>query len=127
MGNSVRWTPEMLAKYQKGKDQALAPVSAKRASKYNNVKVGEYDSKKEAVRAQELELLQKAGEINNLRHHTVFDLVVNGVIIGKYESDFDYYNPHAYVVEDAKGVRTDVYKLKKKLMKAIHGIEILET
>jgi hypothetical protein len=127
MSGGMRWTDAQLREYEKGKKLALEPVKEKRKSKYGNVVAGGYDSSKEARRAQELELLQKAGEINNLRHHTVFDLVVNGVIIGKYESDFDYYNPHAYVVEDVKGVRTDVYKLKKKLLKAIHGIEIVET
>lgn len=45
----------------------------------------------------------------------------------EYVADFVYKDGHGRtVVEDAKGYRTDVYKLKKKLMLYVHGIEIME-
>lgn len=49
--------------------------------------------------------------------------------IGFYEADFAYevYGGHgAAVVEDVKGVKTPVYRLKKKLMLAIYGVDVVE-
>lgn len=88
---------------------------------------GAFDSKKEHRRWCELKLEQLAGEIRNLRHHTKFKFEHNGVLIGTYEADFDYFRGNEYVVEDAKGVRTDVYLLKRKLMLAFYSITIKET
>src|SRR6185437_2870096 len=88
-----------------------------------------FASKKEANRYQELKMLSRAGIIwdfvfrkNLLRYR----LVVNDVLISVYEADFRYNSPSGCVVEDTKGFKTPVYRLKKKLMKAIHGIEIQE-
>ena len=55
--------------------------------------------------------------------------MVNDQKICKYVADFRYNKVDEYgsleeVVEDAKGVETAEFKLKKKLMKAVHGIEI---
>ena len=44
-----------------------------------------------------------------------------------YIADFVYYEGKKEIVEDVKGYRTDVYKLKKRLMWVVHGIEIRET
>jgi len=97
-------------------------------SKYRNVRTNGFASKKEAARYQELKLLEKAGEISDLRTHPVFRLEINGVLICKYEADFSYRDWQGLpITEDVKGVRTPIYKLKKKLMRAIYGIEILET
>ena len=78
-----------------------------------------------------MKLLQRAGKITGLETKTpacVFALVVNGVKIGRYTADFVYLEKGVRIVEDSKsGVRTRDYLLRKKLMKAIHGIEILET
>ncbi len=42
-------------------------------------------------------------------------------------ADFVVLYPNGrYVVEDAKGVKTDVYKIKKKLMKETYNIEVIE-
>lgn len=45
-----------------------------------------------------------------------------------YEPDFQYFDEHTkqYVVADAKGVKTTEYKRKKRLMKKMFGIDILE-
>jgi hypothetical protein len=90
-----------------------------------------FDSAKEAKRYSELSLLQRAGEIHSFfyeKEDLVFLLYVNQQLVAKYEADFRYFAKGATreTVEDCKGFQTPVYKLKKKLMLAIHGIEIKE-
>lgn len=84
-----------------------------------------FASKAEAQRYSELKLLQKAGLIAGLTLQPRYDLIVNGVKVCTYVADFRYVNP-GVIVEDVKGIRTPVYQLKKKLMKALYGIEIRE-
>lgn len=102
----------------------------KTTSKYGNKKTVvdgiTFDSKKEAARYQELKLMQKAGLIAGLGMHPSFDLWVNNQRVCRYVADFSYQENGKTVVEDVKGVKTPVYNLKKKLMKALHGIEIQE-
>lgn len=101
-------------------------------SKYGNkptkVSEGTADSKGEAKRFEDLKLLQLAGEIKNLKFHPKFDIEINGVKICSYEADSSYYDLRrlAHIVEDAKGCRTEAFKLKKRLMLAIHGIDVEE-
>lgn len=88
-----------------------------------------FDSKKEAARYQELRLLERAKEIHNLELQPAFAVVVNNVKVCTYKADFKYWVDGVngrYIVEDVKGIKTPVYQLKKKLVKAIHGIEIQE-
>ncbi len=89
-----------------------------------------FASQAEENRYHELKALEKAGAICALRTQPRYALEVRGVLICTYVADFVYFEEVAggvAVVEDVKGVLTDVYKLKKKLMKAIYGIEIRET
>ena len=87
-----------------------------------------FHSIKEGKRYVDLLLLQKAGKIFKLQLQTPFKIEINGVKICTYRADFTYYDAAgAYVVEDTKGKLTDVYKLKKKMVLAIHSITILET
>lgn len=88
-----------------------------------------FDSKAEAARYQQLLLLVKAGEIEGLQVHPIYPLVVNNQRIGKYIGDFMYFVPEkdSFVLEDVKGVRTAVYRLKKRLVKALYNVDILET
>lgn len=92
-----------------------------------------FASKKEARRWQVLRLLEKAGEIIGLERQKKYNLCVNGYLIAIYISDFRYVpcnhrqEGEGWIVEDVKGFKTPEYKLKKKLMKAIYGIEIRET
>jgi hypothetical protein len=87
-----------------------------------------FDSKKEAARYGVLKLCEKAGSISNLSLQPKFDLIVNGTKIGFYKADFKYNNLNGKeVIEDVKGMKTPVYNLKKKLIKAIYGIDIFET
>lgn len=96
-----------------------------------------HDSAKEASRCAELNLLERAGEIINLESRRKFYLHVNGKKVGFYEADFTYneFQKPAQVgvelelelvVEDVKGVKTAVYNLKKRMMKAEYGIDIKE-
>lgn len=104
----------------------------RRPSKYGNRKVvvdGQtFDSVREHKRWCVLKLMERAGEISALARQVPFPLQVNGVSVGKYIADATYIDKAGVlVVEDAKGFRTDTYKLKRRLMKAIHNIDILET
>lgn len=74
-------------------------------------------------------LAVRSGLIADLELQPRFPLVVNGVKIGDYIADFRYRNctTGAVIVEDVKGVRTPVYRLKRKLVKALYDIDILET
>ena len=88
-----------------------------------------FDSKKEAMRYQELRLLERAGEIKNLQLQVPYVLIEkskHGRAI-KYIADFVYEKKGQTVVEDCKGFRTDTYKLKKRLLAEKYEIEIKES
>lgn len=82
-----------------------------------------YDSKKEANRAFQLELLAKMGKIHNLQKQVPFVLQEGYVNRqGKkirpitYIADFTYECDGVLVVEDTKGFETDVFKIKRKML-----------
>ena len=105
--------------------------SKKSSTKYRNKKtrVGAlvFDSKLEAARYVDLKKLEEGGVISGLQCQVPFKIEVNDQLICKYIADFVYLDcDRKRVVEDAKGKRTDVYALKKKMMRAILGIEIQE-
>jgi hypothetical protein len=139
----VRWTDEQLLAFEKktaewrkeGTTRTHVLTGAEKPSrarsKYGNRKVvvdGEkFDSQKEAHRWGVLQLREKAKEIQNLDRQVRFDLRVNRVLICTYVADFTYEEAGKSVVEDCKGFRTEIYKIKKKMMKALRGIDLLET
>ena len=88
-----------------------------------------FGSKREAMRYSDLKIQQLAGHIKNLTLQPVFPIIVNGQKVCEYRGDFSYtyMKTNRPVVEDCKGFRTPVYKLKKKLFEAIYEMEILET
>lgn len=91
-----------------------------------------FDSKAEAARYSELCLLQKAGEIQELKVHQRYLLMVNDLKICIYEADFDYQKKNVLgrwesVTEDSKGHRTRDYRIKAKLFQALMGRAIYET
>jgi hypothetical protein len=101
------------------------------SGKYKNKKVEidgvTFDSKKEAKRYGELKLLQRINEINDLELQPKYPIVVNGKKIATYIADFRYRKSDgSTVVEDVKGVRTPVYRIKKKLVEALESISIVE-
>lgn len=90
-----------------------------------------YDSKKEARRAFELDAMIRAGEVTKVEYQPKYELVVNGTKVSNYFGDFRVYYPDGRVeVEDVKGLKRgasyQIFRLKKKLVKAIFGIDIIE-
>jgi hypothetical protein len=111
----------------KGKCQSCAKSNKYHARK--EVVDGEkFDSQHEASIYRELLLLQRQGMIRNLERQVPFKLEVEGCLVGKYIADFRYIciSSEEAITIDAKGVKTPVYKLKKKLMKAIYNVDIIE-
>ena len=104
--------------------------------KYGNKKVTvngiKFDSKWESERYMYLKAMERAGTVRNLELQVRFNLIVNDQKICAYIADFQYERQNkdnfwCSIVEDAKGVETPEFKLKKKLMKACLGIEIYLT
>ena len=124
-------------------------------NKYGNKKITyqgeEFDSKRECYRYIDLKFLEDCGAISNLRRQVKYELIptqrekstkvykkgrkkgppIEGKIIEKavtYIADFVYTDTATgkEVVEDAKGMRTKDYVIKRKLMLYIHGIKIQE-
>ena len=107
-------------------------------SKYRAVKTTvdgkTFASKKEAARYQELKMLEKAGKINGLETQVRYTLSPKDEL-GRsvmYVADFGYYEKnHAkawvWIVEDVKGFKTAVYKLKRRMIFSVFGILIRET
>jgi hypothetical protein len=87
-----------------------------------------FASKREAARYTELKLMQRAGLISDLRRQVKYELIPKqqGERAVSYIADFVYTEDGKTVVEDVKGVRTPVYKIKKKLMLWRHGVKIRE-
>jgi hypothetical protein len=126
----------MIWRIPRGEVTALAAP----ANKYHASKVAvngiTFDSKKEAARWRELEEMERAGEIIDLKRQVPFELIQAFECSGKkfrptkYVADFAYVSAEdgKYVVEDVKSpaTRTRLYLLKKKLMALVHGIIIKE-
>ena len=117
----------------------------KGGNKYHAKKTGKYDSKKEARRAMLLKSMQREGLISDLREQVPYQLIpaqygeggkdrkgkTIKVLLERacsYVADFVYVDAATgqTVVEDTKGVRTKDYIIKRKLMLAVHGIQIKE-
>lgn len=102
-------------------------------SKYHAVKTVlddiKFDSKKEAKRYIQLKQLERAGLIKKLRLQVPFVLIDKSVYGReiRYVADFVYVENDVEIVEDVKGVKTPIYKLKKRLMAERYGIKIKET
>lgn len=108
----------------------------------------EFASKREANRYLELRLLERAGEISDLRLQVDFELIPNQYRTEKrygkngkplkdkevllerkvvYRADFVYTdNDGKTVVEDTKGFRTTEYVLKRKMFLYKYGFPITE-
>lgn len=122
-------------------------------SKYRNKKYTfdgiMFDSRKEARRYAELKAMQQAGIIQDLKLQVKYVLIPTqreectevyksgknkgkmklGKVIEKecsYIADFVYLENGILVVEDAKGMRTKEYVIKRKLLLYMHGIRIRE-
>lgn len=114
-------------------DAPIDLIKKKKKPKYRNKKTVvdgiKFDSEKEADRWKMLKMLQGAGDIHALRRQVSVPIVVKGQKICKWIADFTYIFDGKSVFEDVKSEMTRkiaVYRLKKKLVKACHGIEIRE-
>jgi hypothetical protein len=129
---------------QRPPDHSSRPLLPARGapSKYRNKPTDGYASIKESKRAFQLKLMQEAGQIRNLREQVSFLLIPKqeGERACSYVADFVYEEwsnfqsgPGSFtatwrpITEDCKGMRTDIYRLKRKLMKFVHGITVRET
>lgn len=107
-------------------------------NKYRNEKVVVsgivFDSKREADRWADLNVLERAGEISRLQRQVKYVLIPTQYDEKKkvlerecsYIADFVYLKDGKLVVEDAKGFKTPEYKIKKKLMLLFHGVRVRE-
>ena len=112
--------------------------AAPKKSKFGNHKVyinGEKvaDSEHEYKRLSVLKLLRRAGEIKDLQTQVRYNLIPSQKICGKtergvsYVADFVYWTKdNQLICEDAKGHKTADYIIKRKLMKLIHNIDVVE-
>lgn len=115
------------------------PSNKRKGSKYKNQKwtvAGKtFDSQREAKRYATLRLLQEAGVISDLKTQVRYELIPtqrseSGELLERacnYIADFTYCEKGNAIVEDCKGFKTEVYKIKKKLMLQRYGIRIRET
>lgn len=105
-------------------------------NKYRN-KITELDgikfhSRKEATRYSQLKMYEKGGLIKDLRLQVKYELIPKLTINGKNERAISYVADFVYidtvhnneVVEDVKGMQTDIFKIKYRLMKLIHNIDV---
>lgn len=138
----LRLTPQHFASLQArlkeagGRPVAKAPRGKR--TKYGNevTEVGgmRFDSKAEAQRWHYLSVLQKAGEITELKHHVSFDLLPAQLVDGRkenpvrYEADFTYMKGGKLIVEDVKSgpTKTREYTIKRKLLLFFHKIAVTE-
>ena len=97
-----------------------------------------FDSKKEAARFKVLQAMVYSEEIRDLKLQPHFTLQEGFKTLGGesvkaivYVADFSYYkrsdaDTWEFIVEDVKGQKTDVYKIKKKMMQDVYGITVQE-
>lgn len=119
----VRW--QEAARRQLG-TSAPRESESKRKSKYGSKRITVdgilFDSKREARRYELLKQMHKAGEIQGFHRQVQFDLE-GGVI---YRCDFLIHHlDGSYVFEDVKGVRTKEFNMKRRMVRARYGVEIV--
>lgn len=91
-----------------------------------------FDSKSEARRYEVLRLLERDGRISELQLQPSFVLapavrfsdVKRQKPALKYVADFEYIENGVTVIEDVKGMQTPVFKIKRHLLKTVHGIDV---
>ena len=136
MATGLRWTEEQLqAARQRGPAPALRPMPGTHTprAKYGNRKTERdgirYDSAKESRVLADLETLERAGHVRDLRRQVPFAIVIDGIHVCDYVADAVYMEGARRVVVDVKSEATrklPVYRLKRKLMAAVLGIEVEE-
>jgi len=118
--------------HDRGSPGCVFAVAPPKRNKYNAKKVEldgyVFDSQKEAKYYGNLKAMVKAGLVDRFDVHPQYKLEVNGELIATYKPDFIvWYKNHAARVFDVKSPPTAKkrdFVLIKKLMKAIHGVEV---
>ncbi len=107
-------------------------------NKYNAKRISlsgkKYDSLAESRRFSELSRQQRLGLITDLKRQVPFELIPaqydeNGKLLERavtYKADFTYRKDGKLIVEDAKGVKTKDYIIKRKLMLYVHKVKLVE-
>lgn len=139
IGDVIRHNQRIKGQTIKNIPQKEKSIVSQPRSKYGNTKTEvngvKYDSKKEAKRAEQLETQERLGIITNLERQKKFVLQPSFKFAGHtireiaYVADFVYKENGEQIVEDVKSPITrknQVYKLKKKMMMYVHGIEVKE-
>lgn len=125
-------------------EQLVREITGEPKNKFNAVKKTvdgiKFDSTREAKRYEELKLLVRAGKIKSLRVQVSYPLVKSVKYKNAkrakpemiYTADFEYWDieNNELVVEDVKSVATAKltdYIMRRHMMLAFHGIEVLET
>jgi hypothetical protein len=118
----------------------IGNVSVNVRNKYHNCKTKGFDSAKEWRRNQELEALQRAGEISELKRQVPFTLMSSYTIADettrqgfrtvrgiRYIADFTYRLKNGTrIIEDVKGMQTEVFKIKRKLLERKIALGVIE-
>lgn len=92
-----------------------------------------FDSRREADRYLVLKSMEEDGAIEDLRRQVRYELVPAFDVDGRhyrpiyYVADFVYREDGREVVEDVKGMKTDTYRIKSKLVAYRYGMNIRET
>lgn len=111
----------------------MRPIRLGGGSKYHSRRVtlptGErFDSEREAARWLVLREREQRGEIHALRRQVRYPLhAAGGTVVGHYVADFVYVDDGERVIEDAKGVVTQLYAWKRRHVLAEYGVRIYET
>lgn len=83
-----------------------------------------FDSQAESKRYSELAILQRAGEISSLQIHPIFSIDIGKRHVCHVELDFSYLEKGKLVYEDVKGHDNALSRLKRKLVEAMHNINV---
>lgn len=128
-----------IARMNRSRTTLRTPITPPKPAKYRNTKTEifgiVFDSKKESDHYLYLRSLEQRGEITQLRRQHRWEIEVKGRHIAWWLSDFDYTVPShfggadVHVVVDVKSPITRknaTYRIKRKLVEAIHGFEVTE-
>jgi hypothetical protein len=128
-------------KHEKHKDsmnaqefrEFLAKREAGKTSKYKGIPTETADGQKfqshhEAKYYNRLLVLKRAGEIVDFERQVRYEIIVNGLFVCEYVLDFKviFLDHVEHIDTKSEGTLTPIYRLKKKLMKACHDIDLIE-
>ena len=112
------------------KKQFSNGLPAKRSKYFNKITEVDgikFDSAREAQYYCQDKLKIKAGILKKVDRQVPFVVKIKGIKCFAYIADFvEYYPDGSYDVIDVKGFKTDIYKLKKRIVEAYFGIKIIE-